>query len=506
MHDTTRAPIPMLAFPAAARLLLPSRIAALVLAVLVPAADAGADAALRRCRANCVRPKTICVAQAKHHLKRLLRECATGTVPRRRCRREARAVALAERRDCGSLLQECRACCAAGDTDCAANATTTTTVGTQPTTTTLPDCRLPATGQTRCWDRDGTPIDCAGTGQDGDVRAGAPLAHTDQGDGTIRDDVTGLVWEKLGDDGGVHDKDGTHTWTEAFARVATLNAAAFAGRSDWRVPNVKELLSIADYDVADPALSPAFDHDCVPGCTPLACSCPPALQTWTSTSSVVQPTVAWLVSFRTGSAGVAPKSSPLAVRAVRGDASCVPATGQTGCWDGEGTAIPCAGTGQDGDLRAGRPLRFTDNGDGTVTDENTKLVWEKQSRDRGIHESGNGFPWGAAVAEHVQPLNDMAFAGHTDWRMPNLREQQSIVDYQQFEPAAPAAFDDGCQQGCTVLTCSCSVTAGYWSSTSDVSAPGSGWYQLYRRGDVATLNKLGTNGVRAVRGGHVPGR
>ena len=52
-----------------------------------------------------------------------------------------------------------------------------------------------------------------------------------------------------------------------------------------------------------------------------------------------------------------------------------PATGQTTCWNGSGVAIPCAGTGQDGDTRAGATLSYTDNGDGTITDNNTKLVW-----------------------------------------------------------------------------------------------------------------------------------
>src|SRR5215510_10778276 len=55
-----------------------------------------------------------------------------------------------------------------------------------------------------------------------------------------------------------------------------------------------------------------------------------------------------------------------------------PATGQTTCWDSSGTLIPCAGTGQDGDTRAGAPLAYTDNGDGTITDDDTGLMWEKQ--------------------------------------------------------------------------------------------------------------------------------
>ena len=63
----------------------------------------------------------------------------------------------------------------------------------------------------------------------------------DNGDGTITDTKTGLMWEKLSDDGSIHDKDTAYTWANAFAvKVATLNGGGgFAGHTDWRVPNVQ---------------------------------------------------------------------------------------------------------------------------------------------------------------------------------------------------------------------------------------------------------------------------
>src|SRR5437773_2844025 len=105
-----------------------------------------------------------------------------------------------------------------------------------------------------------------------------------------------------------------------------------------------------------------------------------------------------------------------------------PATGQMTCWDTNGNVIPCAGTGQDGDLRKGAPLSYTDNGNGTVTDNNTGLVWEKLSMDGSVHDVSTTYPWANAFAQHVATLNSTNFAGHNDWRMPNVKELESIMN------------------------------------------------------------------------------
>ena len=96
------------------------------------------------------------------------------------------------------------------------------------------------------------------------------------------------------------------------------------------------------------------------------------------------------------------------------------ATGQTICWDSVGRDIPCSGTGHDGEIQAGATLAYVDNGDGTITDLNTGLMWEKKSDDGTIHDWGNVYDWDSAVAVHVAGLNDpnVAFAGYVDWRMP----------------------------------------------------------------------------------------
>ena len=148
------------------------------------------------------------------------------------------------------------------------------------------------------------------------------------------------------------------------------------------------------------------------------------------------------------------------------------ASGQTICWNGSGVVIPCAGTGQDGDTQAGAPLSYTDNGDGTITDHNTKLVWEKKSSDGSIHDVNAGYAWANAFAVHIAALNAANFAGQDDWRLPNVRELQSIANYENFNPSVSSEFNTACTPGAaTVLTGSCTTSAQYWASTTSARAP-----------------------------------
>ena len=181
--------------------------------------------------------------------------------------------------------------------------------------------RFPASGQTTCWNSAGTVIPCAGTDHDGDVQAGATLAYMDNGDGTITDNNTGLMWEKKSDDGSIHDKDAVYAWDDAFAaHVAVLKSSSFAGYSDWRVPNVKELQSIVNYEIAapGPTVSPAFNTACAPSCTVTTCSCTQSGFHWSSTTYATSPLLAWGVRFLYGLVSYSDKPSNFYVRAVRG--------------------------------------------------------------------------------------------------------------------------------------------------------------------------------------------
>ena len=166
-------------------------------------------------------------------------------------------------------------------------------------------------------------VACAGTGQDGDTLAGSTFALADNGDGTITDPNTGLVWEKLDDNnvGGIHDKDDFYLWLDAFAvKIATLNTVpCFAGHCDWRVPNLKELQSIANYEVPSPgpSIGTEFNTACTPDCTSDACSCTNSDLYWTSTTYVGSPDFAWYVYFLDGNVLANQKTNGGYVRAVR---------------------------------------------------------------------------------------------------------------------------------------------------------------------------------------------
>jgi hypothetical protein len=185
---------------------------------------------------------------------------------------------------------------------------------------------LLSTGQTQCDQGAGTLGACPGSpaGQDAAVGAGAALSYKDNGDGTITDNVTGLMWEKLSQDGSIHDVNSTYAWSDAFdVKIAELNTADFAGHDDWRLPNRRELESLVDADRSAPAVNPVFNAGCTPGCTVTTCSCTQVnLPYWSSTTYHDRPTFAWAVDHNVGIVNAFEKNGVVVVkdhvRAVRG--------------------------------------------------------------------------------------------------------------------------------------------------------------------------------------------
>lgn len=176
-------------------------------------------------------------------------------------------------------------------------------------------------------------------------------------------------------------------------------------------------------------------------------------------------------------------------------------TGQSTCYDTAGAAIDCAGTGQDGEFQAGASHSFVDNGDGTITDEVTGLMWEKLSADGSIHDSSNDYSIADAVAVKIATLNSEQFAGHDDWRLPNRNELATLVNLGTVSPATYAQFNDGCGPGCTATECSCTQNSTHWTSTSQHNSPDYTYYLNFSQGDVGQMQKVpgNTARVRAVR-------
>jgi hypothetical protein len=115
----------------------------------------------------------------------------------------------------------------------------------------------------------------------------------------------------------------------------------------------------------------------------------------------------------------------------------LPKTGQTKCYADNGTEIDCTrpeAAGQDGDLQLGEPWpdpRFTDNGDGTVTDNLTGLIWTK--------EPGHFRAWTSALnyANNLSLGSESCGTSYTDWRMPNRFELESLLDLGNDAQALP---------------------------------------------------------------------
>jgi hypothetical protein len=169
------------------------------------------------------------------------------------------------------------------------------------------------TGQTTCYNSAGAVINCPGTGQDGELQKGVARSYTDNGL-TITDNATGLEWEKLCDGANcpvINDKDSSFTWDQAFQKIADLNTVpCFADRCDWRLPNINELQSLADYGRVNPAIDPVFNNG-VDSFT----------QTrfyWSSTTYQGGPNLAWGVGFFDGFVVASGKDGFTFVRAVRG--------------------------------------------------------------------------------------------------------------------------------------------------------------------------------------------
>lgn len=193
------------------------------------------------------------------------------------------------------------------------------------------------------------------------------------------------------------------------------------------------------------------------------------------------------------------------------DVATFPASGQTTAYaanKNDGIPGPVA-VPDDGAVEAGATLAYADNGNGTITDANTGLTWEKKSDDGGLHDRDNFYRWSGdgtqeTIWDWIEDVNaegGAGFAGFNDWRIPNAKELESILDYERFNLSVHPAFDAACAPGCTVTTCSCTKSNVYWSSSTYRNGTNGAWVVFFTDGAVVASDKTFFNYVRAVRGG-----
>ena len=381
-----------------------------------------------------------------------------------------------------------------------------------------------ATGQTTCEDVAGDPVACAGTGHDGDIKAGAawPIPRfTDNNNGTVTDNLTGLIWlrdasceEYPGTDGlGLGD------WQTALTAAHTL-ASGLCGLSDgstagsWRLPNLAEAQSLLTPRFGSPYIPDTVGHGLMTEGDPFVGEDEIDLKCWVSTSWVATPSIGSFVQYRYGTVGLDSKTEAHSIWPVRGSTAGSPAaverTGQVTCYSQVGVVVPCAGTGQDGDHRAGvvwpNP-RFVDNGDGTVSDRLTDLIWLKDATCSDLGGEAGWMSWGdalaatAGLAHGACGLADSSEPG--DWRLPNAKEMLSLIDLEYQDPALSNAAGSGqWSEGNAFVGV---IGWEFWSSSSQLGwSPASALVVSVGSGSLTTDNKSNMKYVWPVQGGRLP--
>lgn len=300
------------------------------------------------------------------------------------------------------------------------------------------------TGQTGCHDESGASVSCAGTGQDGELRMGLawPSPRFTNNGLTVTDNLTGLVWttnanlmgtapySSIDVDGVV---DGLVFWQTALNFAAQLRSDTYGGRSDWRLPNIIELMSIMNYGSGlIQAWFSSFGITYPSG----------TVGYWSSTSSQVSAGNAWMFRHYSSANGYAGKTANVFYAwAVAGTSTVLPRTTQTSCYTAAGVVTPCAGTGQDGEYQAGvawvPATRFTNNGDGTITDDLTGLMWAENANEMAFSypgfdadgTAGDGQVTWQHALDYVDMLNSVNYCGYNDWRLPNVNELISLHNF-----------------------------------------------------------------------------
>jgi hypothetical protein len=279
-------------------------------------------------------------------------------------------------------------------------------------------------------------------GQDAQYMGNTPR-YQDNGDGTVSDLVTGLMWQQ--------DPGEKMTYSQAAAGAEDFS---LAGYTDWRLPTIKELYSLIRFDGTD--ASRCADEG--------TCEAVPFIDT-----------IYFRFAYGSTAAGERIIDSQWATGTlytgtVFGNQKAMFGVNFA---DGRIKGYPATATALDGRGKTffvlyvrGNPAYgrndFADNGNGTISDRATGLTWTQ-------NDSGRGLDWEGAL-DYCANLDN---GGISDWRLPNAKELQSIVEYNRSPDATGSAAIDPLFNVTTITN-----EAGqpdfpaFWSSTTHASSDG----------------------------------
>jgi hypothetical protein len=307
-----------------------------------------------------------------------------------------------------------------------------------------------------------------------------PPRFTDNGDGTVTDNYTTLIWLKDPQNPEVTGLYGLKSWEVAM----NLGYTNYMKNEQlaWHMPNIREMMSLMDYTKYGPALASGYPF--------LHILTAKGSYYWTSTTDESAVQNAWCVDMYDGTKKSVGKSgiaaSMLLVRIPGGGTNTVIKTGQNMVYNPL-EAPPSACTPgntcrhQDGYLRLGKTWaspRFTDFNDGMMVEDNlTRLIWFKTPPD--VPKT-----WGDANS-YCKSLTD------GQWRLPTMEELETLLDASEVAPAIVSSI-------ATYFTGYGNYK--YWTSTSYAANSSYAWFVDFNDGTVSTQAKASLSYVWPVRG------
>jgi hypothetical protein len=308
------------------------------------------------------------------------------------------------------------------------------------------------TGQSACYDDSGVitcPVEGAAFyGQDAQYTGNMPN-YTNNGDGTVTDNVTGLIWQQSADTDGDGEIDAADKMAYKSANLYCENLS-YAGSDDWQLPGIKQLYSLIDFSGVDPSgyegsdtsgLVPFIDTDYFDFAYGDTNAGERIIDSQYASSTLYVANTGEQLLFGVNFADGRIKGYGLSLfgRDKTFSVACIRENSSYGVND------------------------FSDNSDGTITDNATGLMW---SQDDSGSDAPNGLNWEEALA-YVEAQNETNYLGYSDWRLPDVKELQSILDYGRSPDTTNSAAIDPLFDAATIINEGGQTDyAFYWSSTT----------------------------------------